>query len=82
MWVDANVTVNAARTILKHLYAKFGFRISVPMKQISAIGDIRSVVTPKFGEYIKRDKKKKKIHKINQYCEEKKLNIGQQNFAN
>ena len=56
MWVESNVTITAARTILRHLHAKFGFRLQVPFDQISMLSNVTINVKPNFEEfkYIKK----------------------------
>ena len=49
MWVEANILYRAARVILRHLHAKFNFRVQVPFTQISLLS-IPSL-TPSFGHF-------------------------------
>ena len=51
MWVEANISFRAARIILRHLHAKFNFRLQVPLNRLALLSDIAPTITPTFGEF-------------------------------
>lgn len=42
MWVDANISFSAARTIIQHLKSSFKHRIQVPFSQIQQLSQVTS----------------------------------------
>ena len=50
MWVEANISIHAARIILRHLHVKFGKRLQVPFSQITMLSNVTNKVSPVFGE--------------------------------
>ena len=52
MWIDANISFCAAKTIVKHLYQKFKFSIQVPFSQIHLLGDVTKDIEPVFEEFV------------------------------
>ena len=61
MWVDANISFNAARTIIRHLTQTFKHRIQVPFSQIQLLGNVTNVIEPTFDEFIFRKNGNEKI---------------------
>ena len=51
MWVESNVSVNAARIILRHLRSKFGVKFQVPFTQITMMSNITGKVMPVFSQF-------------------------------
>ena len=51
MWTDANVSMRSAKVILKHLRAKLGLTIQVPMTEVTKLGKISDDIEPVFGSY-------------------------------
>ena len=51
MWTEANVSINQARIILRHLYAKFKTRLQVPLISMATLSNINDVVEPTFEEF-------------------------------
>ena len=51
MWTDANVSMRSAKVILKHLHAKLGLTIQVPMTEVTKLGKISDDIEPVFGSY-------------------------------
>ena len=52
MWIDANISFKAAKTIIRHLYAKFKTSIQVPFSQINLMTDITNNLQPEFKKFI------------------------------
>ena len=51
MWVEANISYQAAWVILKHLNTKFNFSVQVPFNQIALLSDISPSLHPTFGKF-------------------------------
>ena len=51
MWVEANISIRAARVILRHLHVKFGKRLQVPFDQITMLSHISKQIQPEFGDF-------------------------------
>ena len=51
MWVEANISYRAARVILRHLHAKFNFRVQVPLNQIVMLSNVVLSLQPRFNEF-------------------------------
>ena len=52
MWIVANVSYQAARIILKHLHAKFKFRVQVPLNHLALMSDAIPSLSSIFREFI------------------------------
>ena len=52
MWVDANISFNAARTIIRHLTKTFKHHIQVPFSQIQLLGNVTNAIEPAFDKFI------------------------------
>ena len=57
MWTDANVSMRSAKVILKHLRAKLGLTIQVPMTEVTKLGNISDDIEPVFGSYFCKETK-------------------------
>ena len=51
MWVKANISYQAACVILRHLHAKFNFRVQVPLNQIVMLSNVIPLLQPCFNEF-------------------------------
>ena len=52
MWIDANISFRAAKTIIKHLYTKFKTSIQVPFSQIHLMTDVTKHLQSEFKKFI------------------------------
>ena len=82
MWVEANISIRAARIILRHLQAKFGKRLQVPFSQISILSNLTDTIHPTFCEFeYYKDKKIEKVPEIMKYWTVDPLHLLELDFG-
>ena len=68
MWVEANISYRSARIILKHLHAKFKFRVQVPFNQIQLLSDVLPALNPTFHKFnFKKNNEETKVGELVKY---------------
>ena len=64
MWVESNVSIRAARIILKHLHCKFGQRMQVPFTRIASLSNVTESIMPIFCEFEYNKSEETKSEKV------------------
>ena len=68
MWVKANISYRSAQIILKHLHAKFKFRVQVPFNQIALLSDVIPALKPTFHQFnFKKNSEETKVGELVKY---------------